>query len=305
MAIITHSTAAFFRRATDQMAGLRGSAERLQGQIATGERLTASSDDPVAAARLRALSRADRLGAIDAENAGRVSARLQMAGGALDGMADQLTRARELAVQAASDTLSARQRALIGAELGQIRDGLIAAANGAASDRSPLFAGQGAGPAYAVDTAGNAAYRGAAAPATIDLGDGVAVPDGVTGPEIFGISRDGGQTDFLAFLKGLADALQGASADPAADARAALGGFDDGLAALTRAQTLVGVRIGWIETLQDRQIATAETRAQETADVGGVEYASTIAQLQQMLVVLEASQAGFARIGQLSLFNAL
>jgi flagellar hook-associated protein 3 FlgL len=68
---------------------------------------------------------------------------------------------------------------------------------------------------------------------------------------------------------------------------------------------VIGVRIAWVETVQDRQIVTSQDRAQETADTGGVDLASTITQLQQMLTVLQASQASFVRLGQLSLFNTI
>lgn len=305
MAIITNSTAAFFRRSSDQMAGIRREAERLQEQISTGDRLTASSDDPVAASRLRSLSRADRLASVNAESAAAAKGNLQLADSTLQTIADDFARARELTVQAASDTLSNSQRALIGAELEQLHQSLLAAANAAGTDGNPLFAGQAAGPAYTTDAAGNAVYQGTASAGQIELGEGISVTRGVTGPEIFDFSQNGSPTNMLAFIKGLADALQGGSADPAADARAALGGFDEGLEALTRAQTVIGVRVAWIETLQDRQVQTSEARAQETADTGGVDFASTIAELQQTLVVLEASQAGFARMGQLSLFNSI
>ena len=49
------STGAFYDRATLSIGGLRQRAEDLQQQIGKGERLSRSSDDPVAASRLRVL----------------------------------------------------------------------------------------------------------------------------------------------------------------------------------------------------------------------------------------------------------
>lgn len=305
MATVTNSTAGFFRRSTDQMASLRAGAERLQDQISTGERITTGSDDPLAATRLRGLSRAGRLAAIDQASTARASEDLRAADSAIETMADQLSRARALAVQAASETISPAQRALIGVELAQLHEGLIAAANTRGSDGRSLFSGLVDGPAYTTDAAGNAVYAGGALVGELDLGEGLSVPRGVTGPDLLGFTHNGAATDVLAFIKGLADALQGAVPDPAAAARDALGGFDGGLESLTRAQTQIGVRVAWIETVQDRQIQSDEARTQQTEEVGGVDFASTIAELQQMLVVLEASQAGFARLSQLSLFNAI
>lgn len=59
--MINLSTSAFYDRAGRQIGVLRAEAEKLQQQVGTGQRLTRSSDDPVAAARLRTLERAERL----------------------------------------------------------------------------------------------------------------------------------------------------------------------------------------------------------------------------------------------------
>lgn len=305
MIILAKGTAAYYKRSIGQMAGLRLETERLQQQLSTGNRIEASSDDPVAATRLRSLSRLDRLAAIDSENAARVGDGLRYADNALQNVANDLARARELTVQAANGTLSDTQRALIGEELDQIRTGILASANLKASDGRPLFAGDGAGPAYTLDAAGNTLYAGTAAAGDVSLSDGLSVTRGVTGPEAFAFTSDGTATDIFAFIKDLAEAIKGGSTDPAAAARSALGGFDDALESLTRSQTVIGVRVGWVETVQNRQVVMSEARAQETADTGGVDFASTVAELQQMLVVLEASQASFARVSQLSLFNAI
>jgi flagellar hook-associated protein 3 FlgL len=72
--MINLSTGAFFERATRQIGGLRERANELQDQIGSGERLSRSSDDPVAAARLRSLARQDRLSEIDQRNSDRAQA---------------------------------------------------------------------------------------------------------------------------------------------------------------------------------------------------------------------------------------
>ena len=61
--MINLSTGAFYERGSRQIGALRAQAESLQQQIGTGERLERSSDDPVAAARLRMLSRTERIAA--------------------------------------------------------------------------------------------------------------------------------------------------------------------------------------------------------------------------------------------------
>lgn len=305
MPSITNSTAGFYQRSIDQMAGLRRSAETQQTQISTGERLAAASDDPVAAASLRRLSRMDRLAKVDTGNAARASSDLQMADSALQTITGDFARAHQLAIYAGNGSLSPEQRAIIGVELAAIQESLFGAINIRGIGGNALFAGQADGPAYTADAAGNAVYTGTAATGTLALGEDLSVAAGITGPEALGFTGAAGPTDILAFIKGLADTLQNTALDGAAAARASLGGFDEGLEALTRAQTVIGVRMAWIETVQIRHADNFEARAQEATTQGGVELAAAISNLQQTLTVLEASQAGFVRIGQLSLFNSI
>jgi len=301
---LTNGTLAFYSRSTTQMGTIRREAEKLQTRLSTGTRIDRSSEDPVAASRLRSLGRADRLGAIDASNAARAKDGLTLTAGSLAAVAQDMGRVRELALWAGTETLSANQRASIGQEIAQLRLTILANVNARDVTGQPLFAGEAGGPAYQLDAAGNAIYAGTAVSGEIALGEGQSVTRGVTGPEFVGFSSGGNTSDIFAMLKSLGDALQGGSADPAAAATAALSDLDAALDGLTRTQTIVGTRLAWIETVQDRQVAQSENRASETADVGGVDLATTIAELQQKLTVLEASQAGFSRLSSLSLFDA-
>jgi flagellar hook-associated protein 3 FlgL len=305
MSLVTNGTLAFYSRSTTQMSAIRREAETLQSRLATGSRLDRSSDDPVAASRLRGLERNDRLGAIDAANAARAKDGLSLTAGTLASVAQDLARTRELALWAANETLAHQERASIGQEIAQLRLTILGNINASDGNGQPLFAGEAGGTAYQLDAAGNAVYAGTPVSGDIALGDGQIVTRGVTGPEFVQFSSGGTTTDLFAVMKTLSDALQGASADPAATARDAVAALDDALESLTRTQTLVGTRLAWIETVQDRQVAKSENRAAEKADVGGVDLATTIAGLQQMLTVLEASQGGFSRLSSLSLFNSI
>ena len=298
------STAAFYTRSTGDIAALRTRAEGLQGDLARGERLTRSSQDPVAAARLRALSRADAMATVDADAANRASADLQLADDALTGFTDAIGRARALATQAASGTLNPEQRKAIGTELAQLNAGLFDLANARDSAGHALFGGETIGAGYTLDASGNATYAGTASAGSLDLGDGQRVTRGITGPEFLNFAS-GGTTDLFATLKGLADALQGSVADPAASARTALTTLDAGLTAVTTAQTVVGARLNRIELATDRAAQSSVARATEQAAVGGTDIAATITRLQQAMTVLEASQASFARLSGLSLFDQI
>lgn len=301
----TVSTSAFYERATQDMTALRARAEGLQAAMSRGERLARSSDDPVAASRLRGLARGDSFAAINTTNANRAISDLTLTDTALGSFAEYITRAKELAVQAANATLSPAQRAGIGSELAQLHGNLAALANMRDSAGHALFGGETAGQAFTLDAAGNPVYAGTSSAGELPLGEGLSVTRGLTGPEFLSFNASGGPTDIFAIVKGLADALLGGATDPAQAARDALGVLDTGLEAVTTAQTIIGTRLAWIDLTTQRREEMTELRAEEQAEIGGTDMAATITRLQEALTVLEASQASFAKLSSLSLFDVL
>lgn len=302
---VTNSTSAFYKRSLDQLGDLRSFAEKLQQQVATGERLERSSDDPVASARLRTLSRADRLAQIDSANASRASDELSSGALGVQTFTDLVIRARELAVWAGNDTTSATERDLIATEIDQLREALFSAANATSSTGRSLFGGETPGPAYVMNGAGVVTYAGTATSGTIPIGEGVTIERGLTGPTVLEFDDNGTQTDMFAFLANLADALRGSVANPAQAARDSFVGFDAAIDTLGRSQTVIGARVAWIDNVEQTQTLRAEARAEEGGEIGGVDLANAISQLQQTLTILEASQASFARVSSLSLFDAI
>ena len=127
--ISSTTTSAFFDRSTQDIAALRAQANTLQGQISSGQKLDTASQDPVAAARLRELTRAQTLSATDTTASNRANADLSLTDNALQGFADAVTQVQQLATQAANGVLNISQRASIGVQLSQIHSQLVQLAN--------------------------------------------------------------------------------------------------------------------------------------------------------------------------------
>lgn len=303
--IFNNSTSAFYERSTQSLSGLRKQAETLQNQLSTGARLTRSSDDPLAASKLRILARAENLSEIDQANANRASADLALADTALSTFAEYITRVRELAIQAGTATLTDTQRIGIGVELEQLHGNLVALANTRDSAGHSLFGGETAGDAYTLDGSGNAVYVGTATAGELELGDGQKVARGITGPEFLNFSVSGTPTDLLAVVKALGDTLQGGGGDPATAALAARDALTTALDTVTTSQTIVGGRLSWIDLTTERRIDLGELRTNEQKEVGAADEAETIIRLQEVLLALEASQSSFGKLANLSLFNAI
>lgn len=298
------STSAFFERSLMDLTALRKQAEETQAQMSTGERLLRSSDDPVAASRLRQLAQADVYDDIDSAATNRATIDLSLTDNALSQFSNFVTRLQELATQAASATLSQSQRAGIGEEVAQIRENLVALANTRDGNGNALFGGESASDAYTLDAAGNATYAGTGSAGVISLGGGQSVSRGVTGPEFLKFQSGGATVDLLAMTKALADDLT-AGTGGATTARSALAQLGDGLNAITTAQTVVGSRLNWIDLNTERRTSLSEMRTAEKTEVGAADLTETIARLQNTMLVLQASQASFSKLANLSLFSVL
>jgi len=171
------------------------------GRASNGMRVEKPSDDPVAAALARRESnRITRSEAVlSSITAGTTS--LQAADAALDETSALLNRARELAIQAGNDTLSAAERMAIAYEISAIREQVVAQANtregdtyvfGGYIDNQPPF-----------DSAG--VYSGDSNVRQQEVAPGVRIATGVSGDVVFGAA---GGTDVLQTLQDLETALQ-------------------------------------------------------------------------------------------------
>lgn len=302
---VSTSTLGFHRSAQAYQAALRGEAEALQRQVATGERLERASDDPVAAARLRALARADRIAGVEAGNALRAREELGAASDRMDQMASTLVRARELAVLAANGSTSAEGRAAIATEVAALRETMLSLANSTSANGEPLFAGLGGGPAYIKAADGTVTYAGTAEAGELEVGPGIAVQRGLAGPTVLSFNHSGAASDVFAVLGALERGLRGGAGDPATSARDSLAGLDAAIETLGRGQAVVGTRLAWVDTVETIASQMGESRAVEAADAGGADLAATISRLQQVMTALEASQASYARLASLSLFDRI
>ncbi|WP_137681375.1 flagellar hook-associated protein FlgL [Aurantiacibacter suaedae] len=302
--MVTVSTSAFYERANQQIASLRKQSEDLQKQVGSRERLSRSSDDPLAAAKLRSLSRRERLTEIDQRNSDRAKTSLSLADSSLSSITSSIIRARDLALQASSTTLTDENRKAIATEISELRSNLLALANTSDGEGESLFGGAIAGAAY-VESGGVVSYVGSANAQVTELGDGQTVERSLTGPNVFSFNAPSGATDIFAVLGTFAAALNTGGAAAATAADDALAALDPALQKATTAQTIIGTRMAWVETMDDRRTMSEEMMAQDRETVGGADFATTYTRLQEMMTVLEASQASFVKLSSLSLFNQL
>lgn len=308
MSFVSNSTGAFFERSIGQMALLRDSAEEFQTQIATGERIQRGSQDPVAASRLRSLTRLEVRGATEEENAARLRQDLAETDNQIRGVVELIQRARELGVQAANDTQGEAGRAAIADELEQMADELFTRSNAISITGAPLFAGTAGAPAFTRspdEPGGVVTYIGNGQVGTVPVAPGTDIARGITGDQLFEFDVGGTPTSSFEVLSQFASDLRGGSADPQAAAQVALAGIDEALDAANRNQTIVGTRAAWVEAIEDDSAERSINIAEKRSEIGDTNIADVIVRLQQTLTALEASQTTFTRVSNLTLFNAI
>ncbi len=298
------TTSQSFDRPTLLMTSLSKQADTLQTQVATGKKILAPSDNATGWQQLSAIKR-------DAADDGVWGANIKVAQSlladteaALGTVETQLQRAKALAVQANSDTLSAADRASILSDVEAIIADLLGVANGKDVRGQPLFGGASGDTAFARQADGSIAYVGVGEAAPIPVGEGVSIVATETGARAFGgIAGSNGETDMFAILTAFAAAL--ASDAPAGGIDTALSDLDAALDQIGTTRASVGARAFRMdleaERLQDADVARETTRS----GIEDVDTTTAIAELQRTLTILQATQASFTKLTSLSLFDYL
>ena len=302
---ITLGTRQAYTVQTDRMSTLQAQIDKLQAQVSTGKKIVDPSDDPVGSARVAQLQRALDNNAQFVRNMGTLTAKLNVADSAASSIANDLTRVRELALNAANGTLTDGDRKNIASELDQISADMLALANTRDSNGDYVFAGtKSNAPAYAADMTGAIVYQGATDVASVAVGEDTAMKAGVTGADL--LTPPGGADDVFKMLSDFKTLL--AQPTPLTDQNKAdyaslLDGLQGAIGQVNDTRAAFGGRLNTIDTEQSRLSDVATTLTANQSSLESADVASVITQMQNMLLILKASQQSFAQVSSMSLFN--
>ena len=291
-------TSLFYDRMSGRMSSLNAAANRLQTQIATGKKLVSPSDDPAAAQQIAEFNRRDADATVYQTNITLSASLLKQADSTLDSIGEQIQRAAELATQAGNGTYGTGTLKTMGEELKAILSGLVGLANGDDSRGQPLFGSASGTPAVIQLANGTFSYNQAPSLSPIPIGDGQTVEATETASRVFGYA--GGDT--LSAIATLADALTAGTATPAGIGSAidALGKAGEQVS-LVRAS--VGARAARVDLQQSLLTSANADRAEIRSSIEDVDVSEAIVELQKTMTVLQATQASFSKLSQLSLFD--
>lgn len=294
------STNLMFDRASRTMSDLSGKADALNTRIATGRKFAAPSGDAAAYRQLSALKRAATDQEADTANIKLAQSLLSSADTALSGVEVQLQRAREIAVQAGTGTLSAQQKAAFGTELDAIVDDLVTLANATDSRGQPLFGGATDAVPFVVAADGTVGYAGSGEAGAIPIGADAGVAATTPGDRAFGVSTAGGASDIFAVVQALAASLRATGT-----AGTALDDLATALSTVTDTRASIGARGARLDIEASRLSDTALTREATRSAIEDADPYQTYADLQKTLTVLQATQASFGKLTALSMFDYL
>ena len=298
------STGQFFKSQNENLAELKTKVAKLQQQVATGKQLEVPSDNPVAfsdAARLK-----HQVGKLDQydRNMTNLMQRMTLEEATLADATNILTRIQELAIQGANDTLSPENRKTIAGEISELRDSLLQLANTKDSAGLAIFGGfAGSDVAFQKDEQGNITFVGDTNVPSVEIADGVETKAGGSGFEIFMQVQIPGQSSVNPLFSLVGDLINELKAGRSG--RDQMSGVTASLDQVNNARMLAGTRISKVTRQQD-VLASAQLQAKTMlSTVEDTDIEKVVTELKQKMLSLEASQASFVKIADLSLFNYL
>ncbi len=178
-------TALSGRIAMESFNRLSGEISDLQGRISSGKNDPRPSVDPMRSAKLSAVT--EQRGAIDRfkENANLAADRLSHADLAMTEVQKITTAYQQIALRAASDTLTQEGIAGLRAEALSLRTALLSVANTRDTMGMPIFAGFGSDQPF-VDGPNGVSYTGDGGRPTLRLNETSTLATGLNGAQVFG-----------------------------------------------------------------------------------------------------------------------
>jgi flagellar hook-associated protein 3 FlgL len=269
-----------------------------QEQVSSGLRVGKPSDDPSAFGEVvrhkASLSKTQQA----IRNIHFSTARLDVADNALSQAANLLARAKELAVQARSDTNTASERAAIAQEVRQIHRQLVGIANTEVNGHT-VFAGTRTDVAPFVITAGDTVvYQGNGETQSVEVEPGQLVQVTIPGDQVF--SGPG-----VNVFDGLRDLLAALETNNGSGIAAGIANVDRALTQISAAHGQIGALASRLQSSHESLLAMVEGTQRILSEQGDADLAKAVSDLQRHQVAFEATSDALGRILNLSLLPFL
>ncbi len=271
---------------------------RVHEQIASQQRIAKPSDDPSIFGQVilekSALADNDQW----IRNIQFGTARVTVADQTLGQAQNLISRVRELAVQARSDTTSAQGRATIAQEVRQLHRQLIQLANTEVSGQ-PVFAGTKTdAPPFVLGAGDTVSYQGNSESQSIAVGPGQTTQIVLSGDQVF----TGATTNIFT---GLANLLTALESNNGAGIEVGIGALDQATAQISIAQGQIGAIANRLDTAYGTSLIVSEAIHRALSDQTDTDLATALTELQLQETAYQATSQTFSRLFDLSLLRFL
>ena len=300
------STSQLFDNSVNQMNRQQSKIAEMQAKLASGKQIVKPSDDSEKSAVIQRLQTAIDRQSVYERSLDTAENRLASEESALMSSERILQRIRQLAVQGNTDTLSVDDKEILANEITSLREELLSLANTQDANGNYVFAGSNVqAKAFDVNADGDIIYQGDKTQTSVDISDQRRLVLNRAGDEVFAsVDRvvDGDIQD-ISFFKVIDDFAQALATD---DEDALNLGLEE-ISSITEGMGAsiadLGARISTVSN-QREILEDTNLRYQDLlSNAQDLDYATAVTKLSAELLSLEAAQASFAKISQLSLFN--
>jgi flagellar hook-associated protein 3 FlgL len=278
---------------------------KTQQRMSSGKQITRPSDDPYGTSRALSL-RSDVAGTQQYQrNVGEAIAWQSVTDSALSKITEAVQRARDLAIQGASDSAGQAARNAAAAEIDQLIASVKQEANASYGGRY-VFSGTNTDiPPYDVSAASDA-YSGDTGVVAREIGPGVSVPVNVLGVDLLGQGQLAADGKLLNVLRDLSDHLKsGTVVDMNTLRTADLKAIDTNLDAISQSRATVGATTNRLESADGRLQQVEESLTKLLSDVEDADMAKTYVDFSMQQSVYQSALRAGSNIVQQSLLDFL
>jgi flagellar hook-associated protein 3 FlgL len=277
---------------------------KTQQKMSSGKQITRASDDPYGTSRALTL-RGELAGTQQYQrNVSEATAWQDVTDSALATMSDALRRARELALQGASDGAGAAARTAAAQEIDQLIESVKQSANASYSGHYVFSGTATSTPPYAVG--GTDAYAGDGGLVAREIGPGVSVQVNVLGSAVLGSGQGAADGKLLNVLRDISQHLKSGTTVDANTLRTTdLKGLDTSLDTINTVRATVGATTNRLASADGRLQQVEESTTKLLSDVEDADMAKTYTDFSMQQSVYQSALRAGSNIVQQSLLDFL
>lgn len=274
---------------------------QVMAQMSTSNRLIKLSDDPLGSINLLNLERETSALKQYGDNIDNLKTELSNQEVHLSAVTDTLLNIRDLTLHAANGSLSDADKQSIAQEISSLKESLVGNFNAKDESGRYLFSGTASDQPSIINSNGSYQVGGNSDKRVVPIGNGINMEANVTATEMLAVNG----TNILSQLDNLLAELEAPTANFATEIETTLAVLDGTQANVLESITSIGGRHNNLDLMASNHSENQLFVDKVKSDIKQLDYAEASVKLSGYLSALEATQASYVKINELSLFDRL